>query len=116
MAQPGPGDVLAAVREFVARIDALDPAAPPYGDVGIEDAGGELRLTLRTPVAVALIEALRSYHDPRDFGSCDHCGGQRLDDNFLCLDCGQPNGLFGQMIAERAARFSESTPIGPPAF
>lgn len=66
----------------------------------------EVRLTVRAPVARALVEALRSYHDPRDRGTCDHCGGRRLDDNFLCLDCQRPNGLFGQLVMERAARYA----------
>jgi hypothetical protein len=61
-------------------------------------------LAISAPVARALVEALRNYHDPRDRGRCDHCGGRRLDDNFfLCLDCQRPNGLFGQLVMERAA-------------
>lgn len=88
----------------MARIDALDPAAPLLGDLTICLSGRESRLALRAPVARALVEALRGYHDPRDRGRCGHCGGLRLDDNFLCRDCGRPDGLFGQMLAERAAR------------
>jgi hypothetical protein len=96
-----PDDVLTALREFVARIDAFDPQAPPCGEV-------EVRLALRTPVAEALVAALRAYHDPRDLGRCAHCGSLRLDENFLCRDCGGLNGLFGRMIAERAARTDHS--------
>lgn len=104
MAPPAPDDVLAALHDFVARVDALDPAAPPHGELVVALRGAESRVTLSAPVARALVEALRAYHDPRDRGRCDHCGGRRLDDNFLCGDCGRPNGLFGQLIAERAAR------------
>ena len=107
--------MLTAVCDFVARIDVFDPAAPTYGDLELRLGGQDLRLTLRAPVAEALIEALRSYHDPRDRGPCDHCGGPRLDDNFLCRDCGGPSGVFGQMIAERAARYADPTAIGSPS-
>jgi hypothetical protein len=112
MSLPLPDDVLAALRDFVARTDALDPAAPPWGDIEVCLGGQQVRLTLRAPVARALVEALRQYHDPRELGRCDHCGGRRLDDNFLCRDCGRPNGLFGQMIAERAAGYAESAAMG----
>lgn len=111
MSLPVPDGVLAAVRDFVARIDALEPGAPPLGDLTICLNGQESRLALRTPVARALVAALRGYHDPRDRGRCDHCGSPRLDDNFLCRDCGRPNGLFGQMLAERAARHAEPAAI-----
>ncbi|GII23124.1 hypothetical protein [Planosporangium mesophilum] len=109
-----PDALLAALRDFAARIDALDPAAPLVGDLEVRLGGQQVRLTLRAPVARALVEALRAYHDPRDQGRCDHCGGRRLDDNFLCRDCGRPNGLFGQLLAERAARYTESEAIEAP--
>jgi hypothetical protein len=109
-----PEVVLTALREFTARIDALDPGAKPCGDIEVRLGGETLRLTLREPVAMALVEALRNYHDPRDLGQCDYCGGPRLNENFLCLDCGRPNGLFGQMIAERAARYTEPAAIEDP--
>lgn len=112
MSLPVPGDFLAALRDFTARIDALDPEASMWGDVEVRLGGQQLRLALRAPVVRALVEALRNYHDPRDLGRCDHCQGRRLDENFLCRDCGRPNGLFGQMVAERAARYSESAAIG----
>ncbi|RLK24051.1 hypothetical protein DER29_1944 [Micromonospora sp. M71_S20] len=108
---PAPDDVLAALRDFVARVDALDPGAPPQGEVVIGLRGAESRLALSAPVARALVEALRAYHDPRDRGRCDHCGGGRLDDNFLCGDCGRPSGLFGQLISERAARHTEQAEV-----
>ena len=111
MSLSSPDDVLAALRDFSARIDALDPAAPLWGDVEVRVGEQWLRLPLRAPVARALVEALRDYHDPRDQGRCDHCGGRRIGDNFLCRDCGRPNGLFGQMVAERAARCTESVAI-----
>jgi hypothetical protein len=97
-----------ALRDFVDRIDAVDPAADALGEIELrvagDVAGNMARLSLTAPVARALVDALRDYHDPRDRGCCDHCGGRRLDDNFLCLDCHRSNGLFGQMIMERAAR------------
>jgi hypothetical protein len=111
MSPTSPDDVLAALREFTTRIDALDPAASPCADVEVRVGDRSLRLPLREPVARALVEALRSYHDPRDHGGCDHCGGRRVDANLICLDCGRPNGLFGQLLAERAARYAESPPI-----
>jgi hypothetical protein len=67
------------------------------------DGGAVVRFS--PGVARAFVEALRAYQDPRDRGSCDHCGGARLDDNFVCADCGQPSGLFGQLLRERAARY-----------
>jgi hypothetical protein len=102
---PSPSDdVLRALHDFVARLDPLDPAAPLVGEltVGLGDAAD--RLPLRAPVARALVEALRSYHDPRDHGSCVHCGTGRLDEHLVCRSCGIVNGLFGQVLAERAAR------------
>jgi hypothetical protein len=87
----------------------------PSGDRGGGSGGGSGRVELRVDgevavwlspgVARALVEALGAYHDPRDRGTCDHCGGPRLDDNFVCADCGQPSGLFGQLLRERAARY-----------
>jgi hypothetical protein len=100
------GPVAAALREFAQRIGPLYPASdrPPTA----VRVGGEA-VVLPEPVVRALVEALRAYHDPNDRGSCDHCGGRRLDGNFLCADCGQPSGVFGQLVRERAARYP-----GPP--
>ncbi|MET7426265.1 hypothetical protein [Dactylosporangium sp. NPDC005555] len=103
------GDVAAAVEEFARRVGVFDP---PGGDGagGVElRVGGGAPVSLSPGSARAFIEALRAYQDPRDRGTCDHCGGPRLDDNFVCADCGQPSGLFGQLLRERAARFE-----GPP--
>jgi hypothetical protein len=111
MSMHSPDDVLAALRDFNARIDALDPEASPWGEIVVQAGDQWLRLPLRVPVAVALVGALRDYHDPRYQGRCDHCGGLRLDDNFVCRDCGRPNGLFGQLVAERLRGYSESTAI-----
>ncbi|MEV0560010.1 hypothetical protein [Dactylosporangium sp. NPDC050588] len=119
------GEVAAAVEQFARRIAVFD--APPGGgdgghgegygngagggDVsgrgasGVEVKVGDAVVRLSPGVARAFVEALVSYQDPRDRGSCDHCGGARLDDNFVCADCGQPSGLFGQLLRERAARF-----------
>jgi hypothetical protein len=118
----------AALREFVRDIDALDPEADAAGSVeirvrdgirvdegiradhgigaeeGVGPDGGTASVTLRAPVVRALVAALRSYHDPRDRGRCEHCGGHQLDDNFICARCGQASGLFGQLLRERVAR------------
>lgn len=88
-----------ALERFVARIDVYEPDAPVHTEL---DVGGR-RLTLREPVVRALVEALSAYHDPRDNGRCDHCGSHRMDTNFLCRDCGRLSGVFGEMIARRAA-------------
>ena len=89
-----------ALQDFVARIDQLDPEASLTGELTV----GTERLPLRLPVARALVEALLSYHDPRDHGACPHCRTGRLDENFLCRSCGIVNGVFGQLLAERALR------------
>ncbi len=104
MSTPHSADVLAAFRDFVARLDEVDPQAPLVGEltVGLGDATD--RLPLRLPVARALAEALHGYHDPRDRGTCAHCAGGRLDDGFVCRSCGIVNGLFGQTIARFVAR------------
>lgn len=92
-------DVQAAVREFIARIDEVDPEAPVVGELTLGLGEATERVTLRAPVARALVEALRAYHDPRDRGTCAHCGTGRLDDDFVCRTCGIVNGLFGQTLA-----------------
>ena len=61
-------------------------------------------------VAQALAAALRAYHDPRDQGRCERCGGVRLDDYLVCVDCGRPHGIFGQLLLERAARYEGEAP------
>ncbi len=98
---------LTAFRDFVQRVGALDaPAEADQVAVVTVSVGTEsVRLSLSASVVRALDQALRAYHDPRDRGECGRCGGRRLDDNFLCRDCGRPNGVFGQMLHERAARF-----------
>ncbi|GAA3344406.1 hypothetical protein GCM10020358_47510 [Amorphoplanes nipponensis] len=98
MPTPPSADVLAALREFVARLDELDPEAPLVGELTLGLAGATERLPLRAPVARALTEALRGYHDPRDRGRCAHCAGP-LDDDFVCRSCGIVNGLFGRTVA-----------------
>lgn len=111
MSLPSTDDVLAALRDFTARIDALDPEASLWGDIEVRVGEKRLRQPLRVPVVLALVEALRDYHDPRDQGRCGHCGGRRLDDNFVCRDCGRPNGLFGQLLLERLAGYKESPTV-----
>jgi hypothetical protein len=108
--------VVAAVRDFVDRIDALDPppGEPAVALLHIRSGPAQANLALSAPVARALVEALRAYHDPRDRGRCDHCGGRRVDEHFLCLDCGRPNGLFGQIVLERQERYTEPPQLEPP--
>jgi hypothetical protein len=102
-----PDDVLAALSDFAARIDVYEPGAATVGELTLTLNGRETVLTLRAPVAAALAAALRAYQDPRDRGACDHCGGRRMDDNFRCADCGGLSGVFGQLVAEQAARYTE---------
>jgi hypothetical protein len=99
MSTPHSVDVLAAVREFVTRLDELDAEAPVVGELTLGLGDATERLQLRLPVALALTEALRGYHDPRERGTCAHCGSGRLDDDFVCGNCGIVNGLFGQTLA-----------------
>jgi hypothetical protein len=111
MATPTPGDLLAALRDFVTEVDEFDPTAPALGELSVRIGDQEIRLTCRASAAEALIRALRDYHDPRDRGRCDHCGSRWIDDNFLCRGCGRANGLFGQMLLERAGRFTETPAV-----
>ena len=120
-------EVAAAVEGFARRIAVFDappggrhrgfeghPADDGHGGGGVEVAVGDAVVRLSPGVARAFVEALVSYQDPRDRGSCDHCGGARLDGNFVCADCGQPSGLFGQLLRERAARFEgPAGEVGP---
>ncbi|WP_305783931.1 hypothetical protein [Symbioplanes lichenis] len=98
-----PSDVLQALRDFVTRIDALDPAAASAGELTVDLAGRGERLVLREPVAAALVAALAAYQDPRDHGVCAHCGGL-LDGNFACASCGVVNGIFGQALTDVVMR------------
>ncbi|MDG6109731.1 hypothetical protein [Dactylosporangium aurantiacum] len=110
------GDVGRALDEFVRRVGVFDgPAGQVPGGAaadGVELRVGDTAVRLSPGTARAFVEALRAYQDPRDRGSCDHCGGPRLDDNFMCADCGQPSGLFGQLLRERAARFEGPGELG----
>ncbi|SNT62635.1 hypothetical protein SAMN05421812_114136 [Asanoa hainanensis] len=90
-----PSDVQAVLEEFAARIDALAPASGPPLTVAV---------SLSPAAAEALAEALRSYHDPRDHGRCGSCDTGLVDETFTCTSCGQPAGLFGQLVRERLAR------------
>jgi hypothetical protein len=98
--------LMSALGQFAARIAALDPPGSP---AVVELTVGGTPVALTGSATRALIEAALAYHDPRDRGACDHCGSRRLDDNFLCADCRQPSGVFGQLIRERAAHYE-----GPP--
>lgn len=116
MPTPYSADVLAALRDFVARLDELDPQAPVAGELTVGLGDATERLPLRLPVARALAEALRGYHDPRERGTCAHCAG-RLDDDFVCRNCGIVNGLFGQTLAGFVGRegpLGQDPEIGSP--
>ncbi|GAA1621195.1 hypothetical protein ACFQY4_24295 [Catellatospora bangladeshensis] len=105
-------DALTALRDFVRRIHALDRTAPAVQELTLLVDGREERLALSEPVVKALVEALRVFHDPRDKGRCDYCGGP-LDDNFLCRDCGAFSGVFGQLLAERAGDYTPPEELPP---
>lgn len=113
MATEQPTDILGEIGGFVARIHALDPHAPAGTELTVRVDGRQSRLMLSEPVVQALRLALQDYHDPRDQGRCDHCGGLRLDENFQCRDCGGLNGVFGQMLAERVFGYTEPEPLPP---
>jgi hypothetical protein len=100
---PSPDDVLSALGDFVSRLDQLYPESPEIGELTVGAGARAARLPLRDPVARALIEALRAYHDPHDHGTCAHCGTGRLDENFICRQCGIVNGVFGQILADQMA-------------
>jgi hypothetical protein len=105
MASAHVSDPLTALREFVERITPYDPdPAVSVGTVGIRHGheSGEFRLTPH--LARALVEALASYRDPADRGTCAGCGGRRLDANLHCQDCGRLHGVLGAVISERAER------------
>lgn len=112
MTSPVGHELVAALRDFVERIEAVVPVpdGPAVAHVAVSTDGGEASLSVSGSVAVALIMALREYHDPRDNGRCEHCGGRRLDANLMCADCKRPNGVFGQLIMERAARHAAADP------
>jgi hypothetical protein len=96
-----------AIRAFAERIAALEPPGPPVAALEIQG----VRVELTASVAKALTEALANYHDPRDRGFCEQCGGRRLDEHLICAECGSANSIFGQMLLERASRYEE-----PPAL
>jgi hypothetical protein len=102
----GDDELTGALRDFVARIGAHEA---PGGNraVGIEvrTGGGTATFAVTPRVAGALAAALRAYHDPHDRGRCERCGGVRLDENLICIDCGHAHGIFGDMLRERAARY-----------
>ena len=106
-ALPAPDDVLGRPPRLRGPRRRARSGRRAEGELVVGLQGVESRLALSAPVARALVEALRAYHDPRERGRCDHCGGGRLDENFLCGDCGRPSGLFGQLVSERAARHTE---------
>src|SRR4051812_27354743 len=96
-------ELTSAVRDFVERIAALacGPDGPTPVQLDIGDAWQRTSFELTPAVAQAFAAALRAYHDPRDQGRCERCGGARLDANLICVDCGHPHGIFGQLLLER---------------
>lgn len=107
MDSAGYDELTRALRDFAERIGAFDVVSGERASAEIEVHVGEDRTTFElTPgVAKALAAALRAYHDPRDQGRCEGCGGVRLDDNLICVDCGRAHGIFGQLLIERATRY-----------
>lgn len=112
MTSPVGDRLIAALRDFVERIEAVAPVSdgPAVARLTVTTDGGEANVAVTGSVAVALMMALREYRDPRDNGRCEHCGGRRLDANLMCADCQRPNGVFGQLIMERAARHAAAEP------
>jgi hypothetical protein len=113
MTSPVANRLIATLRDFVERIEAVAPVSdgPAVARLTVStDGGREASVAVTGSVAVALMMALREYHDPRDNGRCEHCGGRRLDANLMCADCRRPNGVFGQLIMERAARHAAADP------
>ncbi len=98
------GTLDAAPRETpgAASVGTPDAASAGTPDAGPGDRAE--RLTLRRPVAAALVEALAAYHDPRDHGACAHCGTGALDADFVCRSCGIVNGVFGRTLADHLVR------------
>ncbi|WP_373317912.1 hypothetical protein [Virgisporangium aliadipatigenens] len=88
---------------FSRKIGIYEPQAETAVRIAVD--GESEPVPLSADVARALIKALDGYQDDRDRGDCEHCGGGRVDENFLCRDCGRPNGVFGAMLAERASRY-----------
>lgn len=95
------------LRDFARRIGSLDTPeeGEPVTELRVSCDGVEETLSLSPSAVTALKHALEDYADPRDAGSCDHCGSRRVDRNFICLDCGQPNGVFGQLLLEHSERY-----------
>jgi hypothetical protein len=108
MDTPGDDELVPALRDFVERTGAWETASGQHAapvEVAVRAGGRTETFVLAPGVAGALASALRAYHDPRDHGRCEHCGGVRLDDNLICVDCGHAHGIFGQLLMERAARY-----------
>ena len=112
---PSPESFLAELRRFVDGVDRLDPHAPHWAELTIGLDGHTTALTIRGPVALALVAAMQQFRDPRDGGPCDHCADGRVDENLICRDCGRPNGVFGQIIMERAAQHKPSEALASSA-
>lgn len=99
--------VVLTLRDFAHRIASLDLPGEREPTTVLTLSDGKVEETIHlTPSAVrALKHALEDYHDPRDCGECDHCGSRRIDRNFICLACGRPNGVFGQLLREHSERY-----------
>ncbi|WP_162907520.1 hypothetical protein [Allorhizocola rhizosphaerae] len=106
--------VVTTLRDFVARIASLDTPVEREPTIELRVICGDTdeTLTLSPSVVQALKHALEDYHDPRDSGDCDHCGSRRVDRNFICQDCGEASGVFGQLLKEHSSRYRD--PFGLP--
>lgn len=109
MSRARPDEVLRVLREFIDRIDRIEPEAPELGELEVGWRGDTERIVIRQSTAQALAEALIAYRDPRDHGTCDHCGGN-LDRDLQCRRCGIVNGIFGQTIADFLSRAQQPAP------
>lgn len=99
--------IVLTLRDFANRISALDLPSErqPATVIKLSADGVEETIELTPSALQALKHALEDYHDPRDCGECDHCGSRRIDRNFICLACGQANGVFGQLLREHSSRY-----------
>jgi hypothetical protein len=109
--RPEVPDPIAAFTRFLDEIEPYDPEpGRTVATVALRSDGqaGEFALTQRA--VAALTELLNGYTDPDDFGFCARCNGRRLDHNLRCRDCGYVNGIFGLVVAERAADVARREP------
>jgi len=101
-----PLDPIAVLADFIARVAPYDPQDEPVpvALVGVRTEFGEVTHTMSDHVLRALCQALISYTDPADRGTCVDCHSRRLDENLHCRDCGRLHGILGQVIAQHVRR------------